>query len=877
MADGRITIDTKIDTSGIITGFGDIIKACVRMAGKTEGLRDSVKASFAQQAESIQKTVKAHKEQEKSAEKAIRKQEELGEKKIPTEEYRKLGEAIEETKKKIKEVEDQQKEWMNLGFSMDSEAFDTTDAALVKLNRDMEELLQHQAEMREKGTDFVGGGIAAPEASGNGNLSETEDAVAEAAKEVGGYVTVLQASLNGLKTVVTRAIPLLVESALSGLMSSLAQCKNALATVFDPILQAIAPALNYMISLVTAAATAVVQLIAALTGKSTFVKAVKVQKDYAKSLKGTGGAAKEAGEEAEGSLASFDKLNVMAEEAAGSGGGGGGGGAGIGDMFETVEVEPVSFDSWGQAFDSFLNYLLNNGIPALRNALSQLADWINTLASNLYEMFTFPGVREKVQLLGRELAEAFNDFTSQIDWAMVGKALGAGFDLAIQFFVNFIWTYDWMALGKSLAEMINNAIEQVDWYDFGRLLWAKFKISLETLAGFLLNLDMKEIAAAASNIVKGFLDSISETLKKIDWQGIGNQIATFIRNIDYGGIFTSITYGIGVALASLAEFIWGLIEEAWNDVVEWWKENAYEDGEFTMQRLLDGIVNKLKDIGAWIKEHIFDPFIKGFKSAFGIHSPSTKMKEMGGLLMEGLKEGISNLIPSVIEKFGELKEKIGAKWDEIKEYASSKWEDIKTNLSDIWDSMKETAGTKFSDIKEKISEMWGEVKNNSDSKWGEIKTSLFDIWDDLKLKAEEKFKDIKDAVTGAWDKIKDFGRSVGGMVTGGYLDTASVLSLRAMTPPAEPIHLPRLASGTVVPPRAGEFAAILGDNRRETEVVSPLSTMKQAMIEALAQAGGTGGGDITAHIYLDGRELGRSTVKFVREEKKRTGINPVMV
>ena len=32
------------------------------------------------------------------------------------------------------------------------------------------------------------------------------------------------------------------------------------------------------------------------------------------------------------------------------------------------------------------------------------------------------------------------------------------------------------------------------------------------------------------------------------------------------------------------------------------------------------------------------------------------------------------------------------------------------------------------------------------------------------------------------------------------------------------------------------FAAILGDNNRETEVVSPLSTMKQALKEALEES-----------------------------------------
>ena len=60
------------------------------------------------------------------------------------------------------------------------------------------------------------------------------------------------------------------------------------------------------------------------------------------------------------------------------------------------------------------------------------------------------------------------------------------------------------------------------------------------------------------------------------------------------------------------------------------------------------------------------------------------------------------------------------------------------------------------------------------------------------------------------------------------------------------MKLPRLATGTVVPRQAGEFAAILGDNNREAEVVSPLSTIKQALLEALKEAGAGLGGDISA-------------------------------
>ena len=47
VADGRITIDTKIDTKGIITGTDDVIKAARRMAAQVDGLSASVRSSFA--------------------------------------------------------------------------------------------------------------------------------------------------------------------------------------------------------------------------------------------------------------------------------------------------------------------------------------------------------------------------------------------------------------------------------------------------------------------------------------------------------------------------------------------------------------------------------------------------------------------------------------------------------------------------------------------------------------------------------------------------------------------------------------------------------------------------------------------------------------
>ena len=66
------------------------------------------------------------------------------------------------------------------------------------------------------------------------------------------------------------------------------------------------------------------------------------------------------------------------------------------------------------------------------------------------------------------------------------------------------------------------------------------------------------------------------------------------------------------------------------------------------------------------------------------------------------------------------------------------------------------------------------------------------------------------------------------------------------------------ANGTVIPPNAQKFLGVLGDNNRETEVISPLSTMTQAMTQALANAGfNNGGNNGDVVVNVDGYELFR--------------------
>lgn len=83
------------------------------------------------------------------------------------------------------------------------------------------------------------------------------------------------------------------------------------------------------------------------------------------------------------------------------------------------------------------------------------------------------------------------------------------------------------------------------------------------------------------------------------------------------------------------------------------------------------------------------------------------------------------------------------------------------------------------------------------------------------------------------------------------------------------MNLPALATGTVVPANYGEFLAILGDNTSETEVVSPLSTIKQALAEVMGE---TGGGETTihSHVYIDDNEIGQSIERYNQRQTVRS-------
>lgn len=82
--------------------------------------------------------------------------------------------------------------------------------------------------------------------------------------------------------------------------------------------------------------------------------------------------------------------------------------------------------------------------------------------------------------------------------------------------------------------------------------------------------------------------------------------------------------------------------------------------------------------------------------------------------------------------------------------------------------------------------------------------------------------------------------------------------------------VPGLATGSVIPPNR-EFLAVLGDNKTETEVVSPLSTIEQAVENVLRRQGG-GSGEMSLVLDGDLAALVRVLHPYILKEGKRIGV-----
>lgn len=513
-------------------------------------------------------------------------------------------------------------------------------------------------------------------------------------------------------------------NSISMLMSSLTQLKNAFAAAFAPILNVIAPILNTLIQKIISVVNTFGQLTSALTGKTTYIKAKKVQQDYAKSLNSNANSAKnakKANEELKRTILSFDQINKMDDNSSSDSNSGiadTSGGLSPSDMFETESIpskikgiadmikqawKNADFTEIGAMVGNKLNAALNSipwdkikntcnkiakSVATFLNGFLETVDWKlvgNTLAQGINTAFgmanTFAEnfhwdslgkaigngingalggldwnlIQETVRNIATGITDTLNSFIQTTDWALVGQSFGNGINTILDFFHTAINNFDWTGAGTALADFVNNAVNTIDFVNLGQTI---------------------------SDGIKGVFDFGIAAIEGIDWWTIGEKVRDGLAAIDWNGIADGFFELIGAAFGGLSAFFGGLLTDAVAGIKKYIDDNFKEAGEWTWKGFINGIKKAASDVGNWIKDHIFTPFMKGFTAAFGIHSPSTVMAEQGGYIIDGLLKGVKDNISKFLNYIKEIPGKVLKAIGNIKNKVLQKGSDIVSGLKD---------------------------------------------------------------------------------------------------------------------------------------------------------------------------------------------------
>ena len=401
--------------------------------------------------------------------------------------------------------------------------------------------------------------------------------------------------------------------ALSLLMSRLTQLKNALATAFSPILEFVAPAIGKFISLLTEAVTWTSELLAALTGKDTFVKAVQVQQDYAASLDKTSDSTKDAAKETEKSIAPFDDLIQVQKSATKTNKESDSEELLPSQMFETVEVSNEMkglADAFGNAIDNIKEKALElkdtfmsgfwDGLGDYKPRLEELKSDLSKIGGYLKDIFTDANVNAAA---GRFI----NSFVNTI-----GKFAGAMASIGLTIATNIVGGIESYLSGN--VERIKGWIVRM--FDVGteiNTLFGDFFVAFADVFSVFASQTAQDITGSVIQIFTDIFGGILELTLKFVRDVLDMMLTPFIENKDK----------IKQAMLQTLEPIKTVVQSIAD----------------TVRRAVDGIV-------ALYDEHIH-PFFVSIRDGFS---------ELLGKFLDAYNEHIVPILDKLANKFKEVME-----------------------------------------------------------------------------------------------------------------------------------------------------------------------------------------------------------------------------
>lgn len=641
------------------------------------------------------------------------------------------------------------------------------------------------------------------------------------------------------------------------------------------------------------------------------------------SLDSSGDAAKKAAKKIKSAFAGVDEINVLNfgnnSDTTGSSGAGGSGagdsssgevGSTIEDNFEEQEdkitqnldwLKRSAYD-WGVAFGEAINNGLEK-IPwsaiqsTVNGAVQKVANFLNGAVAGLdwhllgstfgngfntviYGLNTFYKTFDW-GALGVGLGEGINGIIDSVDWSALGEFFALKFNSIFQVASNFLGTVNWEELGSSLIKSLNTAIATLDFNEVGKTLENGLNGAIDLMWGAVKEFDSKK----AGEQIASLFNNISKAIENTDWKKLGKTISeglhkaievvrTWIKKTDWGKLVKNIIDGIvnflvGIDWGQLALDVAGLL---------------WDVGVALVEGIWAGIKAAIVGVGKILYDILVQPIVDGVKSLFGINSPSTVFAEIGDFLIQGLWSGISGAKDWIVKKWDEVKGwfsnivktasiKITQKWKDIKQG----WTDLTSNIKNKTADMKAKVVTKWKDIKKN----WTDVTSNIKNKTADMKAKVATKWKDIKESWSNTTKNIKDKTVSmkakvgtTWNNLKNTWTNLMshfkdktitikakvGEVVGNFKTTVNDNIIKPINKKLPSIFpkIPLLAQGSWFDKNNPQLA-IVGDNKKEPEIVTPESKIKDQVIKGIEEMGGTTQNqhfDFTIKLeYPDGRYL----------------------
>lgn len=501
---------------------------------------------------------------------------------------------------------------------------------------------------------------------------------------------------------------------------------NSIVTAVAPIIQALAPVLNWLLGAITKVFNTISMFTGALfTNAKTVTVADTSFSGYGKKVEKVGKATKKAKKDTNDmmkALAKFDKLDVLKKDKKKADIGGG--------VASAVPANP--------AMKMFKDVKVPDGILRLTERIKKtfepLIDFFKEVGNSFLTSFVNPVISHFQDNFLPRFANNFSKFMSEFNFKPLENALDNVF--------------------KALAPLTNLAMDGLNW-GLENVIYPMLKWTGEAYMPAILNMIAAAIRAInkAIEIAKPTIKNIYENEIKPLFEFLGNMAIGIINKI-----------------------------ESWLDGLADWMDKHPEEVKAFVKTLWD-FGKALLAIWAVCK------LILGLTALWGLITSANP-------IILGIKLTLL-AVAGVI-------------------YLINRY------LDDVWEKLQ------------KISSIFGAIGKA--------------------FKASEHMSSMKTKIeTGeltpeqALEESKKFHRQLNGL------------------------KIPKLATGTVVSPNK-KFLAMLGDNTSEKEVVSPISTMKQAFSEALNEYGGN---TREALLQLDGETFARLINPYSKAENNRLGISMV--